>query len=643
VALTQLADGSGGSDTLSFAYQRLGLITQTQNQDGTFSPATSFGWDLARNLQIDPASLPAPTQPLVAELVSSTAHGKVTLNSDGSFTYVPDANFSGTDSFTYQASNGTAASNDATVLINVAHVNQAPVLSADAGSPHALAELPGVTNSTSPDQVSGMLSFTDADVGDTHTASASLSSLSWSGVASIPSATLAAFASALLPSISQDGTAGTLAWQFGVADQTVDFLAVGETLTASYNVTVTDNGGLSATQPVTIVFTGSNDNPVVDTANSILANSINELPNVTGSSNIDATSGTIRFLDPDLNDRPTASVDTVHQAVTWQDASHVYALTSAQIATFEHAFQLNPELSNTNTGNIDWSYSLIDKQLDFLAVGESLTISTPVVIDDHHGGAITENVIVTINGANDLPVANADSNGVAKNSTLSVSAVNGVLANDTDPDSHDHLFVDAVNGSPLNVGHALAGTYGSLTLNADGSYVYQANAGKLPSDIVAQDTFSYAVDDGHGGAGTSTLSIAVFDPGVNYQTGANTTLTSGNGRGVLDGAAGNDVLIGGNGADVLIGGNGDTLTGGNGPDTFVFRQNFGVNTITDFNINNDKIQMDKSVFASVADLLSHTTNTASGTVIADTHGDTIALANVTTAQLQTHQHDFILV
>lgn len=146
-----------------------------------------------------------------------------------------------------------------------------------------------------------------------------------------------------------------------------------------------------------------------------------------------------------------------------------------------------------------------------------------------------------------------------------------------------------------------------------------------------------------GGAGTSTLSIAVFDPGVNYQTGANTTLTSGNGRGVLDGAAGNDVLIGGNGADVLIGGNGDTLTGGNGPDTFVFRQNFGVNTITDFNINNDKIQMDKSVFASVADLLSHTTNTASGTVIADTHGDTIALANVTTAQLQTHQHDFILV
>ena len=35
-----------------------------------------------------------------------------------------------------------------------------------------------------------------------------------------------------------------------------------------------------------------------------------------------------------------------------------------------------------------------------------------------------------------------------------------------------------------------------------------------------------------------------------------------------------------NGADVLIGGNGDTLTGGNGPDTFVFRPNFGANTIT---------------------------------------------------------------
>ena len=43
----------------------------------------------------------------------------VTLNADGSFTYTPAANFNGTDSFTYTASDGTAVSNVATVTITV--------------------------------------------------------------------------------------------------------------------------------------------------------------------------------------------------------------------------------------------------------------------------------------------------------------------------------------------------------------------------------------------------------------------------------------------------------------------------------------------------------------------------------------------
>jgi hypothetical protein len=41
------------------------------------------------------------------------------LNPDGSFTYTPDTGFSGKDSFTYQASDGSALSNVATVTIDV--------------------------------------------------------------------------------------------------------------------------------------------------------------------------------------------------------------------------------------------------------------------------------------------------------------------------------------------------------------------------------------------------------------------------------------------------------------------------------------------------------------------------------------------
>ncbi len=47
------------------------------------------------------------------------SNGTLTLNSDGSFDYTPDAGFSGTDTFTYKANDGTDDSNTATVTITV--------------------------------------------------------------------------------------------------------------------------------------------------------------------------------------------------------------------------------------------------------------------------------------------------------------------------------------------------------------------------------------------------------------------------------------------------------------------------------------------------------------------------------------------
>ena len=64
---------------------------------------------------------------LTATNVTDPAHGDVTLNSDGSFTYTPDAGFFGSDSFTYTANDGYADSNVATVTITVNHTLTASV------------------------------------------------------------------------------------------------------------------------------------------------------------------------------------------------------------------------------------------------------------------------------------------------------------------------------------------------------------------------------------------------------------------------------------------------------------------------------------------------------------------------------------
>lgn len=55
---------------------------------------------------------------MTAKIGAKPSHGKVTLNADGGFTYVPDEGYAGVDSFTYQADNGQL-SNAATVNLTI--------------------------------------------------------------------------------------------------------------------------------------------------------------------------------------------------------------------------------------------------------------------------------------------------------------------------------------------------------------------------------------------------------------------------------------------------------------------------------------------------------------------------------------------
>jgi FtsP/CotA-like multicopper oxidase with cupredoxin domain len=104
-----------------------------------------------------------PATGLTAQLVSGTTNGALNLAADGTFTYAPNANFNGSDSFSYRACSGATCSIATVASITVTSVNDIPTATPDSYSVQAGSTL----NITAP----GVLA-NDTDVdGDTLTVS----------------------------------------------------------------------------------------------------------------------------------------------------------------------------------------------------------------------------------------------------------------------------------------------------------------------------------------------------------------------------------------------------------------------------------------------------------------------------------------
>ena len=130
------------------------------------------------------------------------------------------------------------------------------------------------------------------------------------------------------------------------------------------------------------------------------------------------------------------------------------------------------------------------------------------------------------------PVAANNTATDAVGSTLTTTAASGMLSNASDLDG-DSLTVTGVSDTAHGagtVGSALAGVYGHLTMNANGSYSYVAdNTAAIssgPTGCHLQDTFTYTVSDGNGGTTNASLTITLDRAPV--VTASNVVLTAGN-------------------------------------------------------------------------------------------------------------------
>jgi VCBS repeat-containing protein len=181
----------------------------------------------------------------------------------------------------------------------------------------------------------------------------------------------------------------------------------------------------------------------------------------------------------------------------------------------------------TLTLNPDGSYTYVVNNNDgavqaLASASDTLTDTFSYTVSDTSGATSSTTLTVTIQGANDAPVAVADTAsateaGGVNNGAPGVNPTGNVLTNDTDVDLGDTKTVSAVSHGAISgaVGSGLVGDHGTLTLNADGSYTYVVNNSDSAVQALASasdtltDTFSYTVQDSAGATSSTTLTVTI--------------------------------------------------------------------------------------------------------------------------------------
>ena len=125
----EIADGNGGTSTASVT------VTVNAVNDGpvasddsaTTNEDTSVIIDvLSNDSDIDGDSLTVTS--------ASAANGSVSINVDGTLDYIPNANFNGTDTISYEIADGNGGTSTASVTVTVNAVNDGPVASNDSAA-----------------------------------------------------------------------------------------------------------------------------------------------------------------------------------------------------------------------------------------------------------------------------------------------------------------------------------------------------------------------------------------------------------------------------------------------------------------------------------------------------------------------------
>jgi hypothetical protein len=212
-----------------------------------------------------------------------------------------------------------------------------------------------------------------------------------------------------------------------------------------------------------------------------------------------------------------------------------------------------------------------------------------------------------------------------------------------------NYFLDPSGGSAVELSYAGAPVVAGQFDQYGGHWVpigavQTANGYDVAWKVAGADMYTVWYTDSNGNYLSSAFNVASGTSSA-LQSFETTFQQDLNGDGylglVLDGSAGGQTLVAGSGPTTLIGGPNDALTAGAAADTFVFKPNFGANTVNNFMEGTDVLQFSQSTFSDAATALSNAHQVGADVAITYDSQDVVTLHNVQLANL--HTSDFHIV
>jgi len=478
---------------------------------------------------------------LTYELLGQPSGGTVTNNNDGTFSFDPGHDFDDlaegetrdvTVSYHAIDSHG-AISNEATITITVRGVGGAepipPVANPDSNPTDAVVE-------------AGFDEITGAAVGDATATGNALDNDTGQGLSVVAvGAGLAVPPSNSGVGTEIDGTYGKLTlgtdgqWTYQLDDlrAATDALAPGQVAHDVFSYTIIDENGETSTTTLILAITGS-----ADAAAPIPPRAVADI-------NVDDAVVEAGF-EPDGT--PIPGDATAQGNALANDEGQ--GLEVVGVAAGPLGAAPGVGVGDTIQGTYGtlmlradggWDYALDDANpaTEALGQGQQATDVFSYTIQDPSGQTSTAQLFVVISGSNDEvivvnhpPTATPDTNdgdpvieaGIDANGDPNPgdpTASGNVLANDSDPDPGDVLTVAGIvfgvatdnqtGGIPTD---PIDGTYGTLSINAQGEWTYSLDNSRAATEALAQgqqatEVFTYTVRDVAGELSTTTLSIVV--------------------------------------------------------------------------------------------------------------------------------------